>query len=78
MPLVKIGGSFIAMKGASGVEELNEAKKAISILGGEINSIISFNLPDDGGKREIIIIKKVSEGNLKYPRSFAKIKEKPL
>ncbi len=78
MPLVKVGGSFIAMKGASGVEELNEAKKAISILGGEINSIISFNLPDDGGKREIIIIKKISEGNLKYPRSFAKIKEKPL
>lgn len=78
MPLVKVGGSFIAMKGSSGSEELNEAKKAIAILGGELDRVISFDLPNNEGKREIIVIKKVNEGNLKYPRSFAKIKEKPL
>lgn len=78
MPLVKVGGKFIAMKGSSGSEELNEAKMAINILGGELDRVISFNLPDDEGKRELIIINKVNQGNLKYPRSFAKIKERPL
>ena len=78
MPLVKVGGKFIAMKGSSGSEELNEAKRAINILGGELDWVISFNLPDDEGKRELIIINKVNQGNLKYPRSFAKIKERPL
>ena len=78
MPLVKVGGKFIAMKGSSGSEELNEAKRAINNLGGELDRVISFNLPDDEGKRELIIINKVNQGNLKYPRSFAKIKERPL
>ena len=64
--------------GIAGSEELNEAKRAINILGGELDRVISFNLPDDEGKRELIIINKVNQGNLKYPRSFAKIKERPL
>ncbi len=78
MPLVKVGGLFIAMKGSSGEEELNEAKNAIKVLGGQIKDIIYFNLPNDEGKREIIVIEKIKEGNLKYPRSFSKIKERPL
>ena len=78
MPLVKVGGLFIAMKGSSGEEELNEAKNAIKVLGGQIKDIIYFNFPNDEGKREIIVIEKIKEGNLKYPRSFSKIKERPL
>lgn len=78
MPLVKVGGSFIAMKGSSGEEELNEASNAIKVLGGKIKDVISFELPNNEGKREIIIIEKIKEGNLKYPRSFSKIKERPL
>ena len=78
MPLVKVGGLFIAMKGSSGEEELNEAKNAIKVLGGQIKDIIYFNLPNDEGKREIIVIEKIKEGNLKYPRSFSKLKERPL
>ena len=78
MPLVKVGGLFIAMKGSSGEEELNEAKNAIKVLGGQIKDIIYFNLPNDEGKREIIVIEKIKERNLKYPRSFSKLKERPL
>ena len=78
LPLVKINGYFVAMKGQSGQEELAEAVNAISILGGKIENVIDFELPDDAGKRSIVIIKKVKDTPKKYPRQFAKIKERPL
>ena len=77
LPLVKIGGYFIAMKG-NGIEELNEAMKGIEFLGGKYIKTIHFELPLDAGSRDIIIIKKVKETPKKYPRAFAKIKERPL
>jgi len=77
LPLVKIGGIFVAMK-ADVREELDEAKNAIKILGGEIVDIINLDLPFDMGKRNIVIIKKIKPTDKKYPRLFAKIKEKPL
>ncbi len=78
LPLVKIGGKFIAMKGISGDEELEEAKKAISLLGGKVIGVNKLSLPDNNGEREIIIIEKVKESPNKYPRSFNLIKNKPL
>lgn len=78
LPLVKLGGLFIAMKGQSGSEELNEAQSALKTLGGEVIDTIEFDLPNDAGKREIIVVKKVKKTPQKYPRIFAKIKEKPL
>ena len=78
LPLVKVGGKFIAMKGSSGQEELEEAKKGISILGGKIINVIDVVLPDEEEKRQLIIIYKEKETPKKYPRSFAKIKERPL
>ena len=78
LPLVKVGGKFIAMKGSSGQEELEEAKKGISILGCKIIDIIDVVLPDEEEKRQLIIIYKEKETPKKYPRSFAKIKERPL
>lgn len=78
LPLVKLNGYFIAMKGQSGQEEINEAMNAINILGGKLIDVIDFELPDDAGKRSIVIIKKVKETPKKYPRQYAKIKERPL
>lgn len=78
LPLTKVGGKMIAMKGSSGLEELEEAKKAIAVLGGVIEKTITVDLPEDMGKREIIIINKVKNTPMKYPRAFAKIKERPI
>lgn len=78
LPLVKIGGYFIAMKGQGGKEELDEAMNAVKILGGSVERIIEVSLPDDLGKREIILIKKIKPTSKKYPREFKKIKERPL
>ncbi len=78
MPLVKLGGSFIAMKSINYEDELNDSKKAIDILGGKLSNIITYDLKDDAGKRSLIIINKVRETPNKYPRLFKKIKENPL
>ena len=78
LPLTKVGGYFIAMKSNAYNEELDEAKNALNILGGRVEKIIELDLPLDMGKRTIILIKKIKETPKKYPRLFAKIKEKPL
>ncbi len=78
MPLVEVGGVFIAMKSKDYEEELKEAKSAIKTLGGEILEVKHFDLPYEYGERNIIIIKKVKECPKKYPRAFAKIKQNPI
>ncbi len=77
LPLVKVGGLFVAMKSDS-KEEIVEANSAITKLGGEIIDAINFELPYDMGKRTIVVIKKVKKTDNKYPRQFNKIKERPL
>ena len=77
LPLVKVGGLFIAMKGSSGMEELSKARNAISTLGGELVKADEFELCNND-KRTIIIIKKVSQTPTKYPRKTKKIDTKPL
>lgn len=77
LPLLKPGGVFAALKGFDVEEELEQAKKAISILGGKIESVKKYTLPD-GGKRSIVCVKKISQTPTKYPRPFAKIAKSPL
>ena len=77
LPLVKVGGKLIAMKGDS-KEELDEASNAIKTLGGKVINIIELDLPNDLGHRSIVVMEKISKTPNKYPRLFAKIKERPL
>ncbi|MFZ2537433.1 MAG: 16S rRNA (guanine(527)-N(7))-methyltransferase RsmG [Oscillospiraceae bacterium] len=77
LPFVKVGGYFIALKGYDIEEELEEAKPAIRLLGGEIEEVKKFILPDDS-RRAIIIIKKISQTPTKFPRNQGKMKKQPL
>ncbi len=77
LPFVKQGGSFVSMKSAESNEEMEAAKKAISILGGKIESDIVFGLVENMPRR-IITIKKNSQTPTKYPRPSAQIAKKPL
>lgn len=77
LPFVKINGYFIALKG-SNQEELEESKKAIKILGGQIEKIINFQLPHEVGERNIVCIKKQKNTPKEYPRRYDKIVKKPL
>lgn len=77
MPLVKVGGLFIALKGSSGTEELRKAENAIKTLGGEVLKVDEFELCNND-KRTVIIIRKISQTPTKYPRKTKKIDTKPL
>ena len=77
LPFVKVGGYFIAMKGAKAQEEIDSAKSAIKTLGGKIVAEKSFSL-SDGGERTLVVIKKISQIPPKYPRPSAQIAKKPL
>jgi len=68
LPLVKIGGTFIAMKGASGIEELHAGEKAISLLGGALKESFAFSLPFEESERNIFLIRKEKQSPKKYPR----------
>lgn len=68
LPFVKVGGYFVCMKGSDIEEELSNAKSHIEVLGGKIEEIESFVLPDTDMKRNIIVIKKIKNTDKKYPR----------
>ena len=78
LPLVKIGGKCICMKGPDIEEELSNSKFAIKELGGKIETIDEFVLPDTDIKRNIIIIKKEKETPEKYPRKAGTPAKQPL
>ena len=76
LPYVKVGGAFIAYKGdADG--EIEAAKNAVKVLGGEIENIVRYNL-ENCGKRTLVIIKKVKNTPSKYPRGLGKERKSPI
>lgn len=68
LPLVKVGGIVLAYKGSSADEEIEEAKNAITVLGGKVKQILHFDLPDSQGERNIIVIEKIKSTPKQYPR----------
>ena len=76
LPYVKVGGVFLAMKGALAEEETAEAAKAIRTLGGELDRIAEY--PIAGAMHRVAVIRKVKKTPPAYPRRFAKIKQQPL
>lgn len=80
IPYVKIGGKFIAMKGAQAQDELDEARNGIKKLGGTVKDNLLLDLTDgeDINQRGVIIIEKTSKTPANFPRKFGQIKNKPL
>lgn len=81
LPLVRIGGHFVAMKAKDGEEELAEAEKGIKILGGTVEESEKVVLSAESSEalmRFTVKIKKVAETPEKYPRAYAKITKSPL
>ena len=76
IPLAKVGGHFIAMKG-DGEKELTPAMNAISKLGGKYVKMENFSLPDES-KRCLIVCRKEKETPKVYPRNGGKIAKAPL
>lgn len=78
LPLVKVNGQAISMKAGNASQEIEDAKKAIKILGGNINNIEEFNLPQSDISRTIIIIDKIKETSSKYPRKPGTPAKEPI
>lgn len=78
MPFVKVGGYCICMKGSNIDEEINNSKKALQLLSGEIIEIDSFELPKTDYGRNIIIVKKNASTANKYPRKPGTPSKEPL
>lgn len=77
LPFVKIGGCFVAYKSSGCDEEINEAKVAIKMLGGQIEAVNDIPLNDEI-TRKIIVIRKVKHTPKGYPRSGNKPRIAPL
>lgn len=78
IPLLKVGGAFIAMKGSKGFEEIKDSEKALKELGAEVVEIQEIELPESKEKRINILIIKTKETKQKYPREYKDIVNKPL
>ena len=76
LPFVKVGGCFLAMKAAAAAEELEEAKRAVALLGGKLEKVYEYEL--DGACRRVLVFRKTKPTPKQYPRRFAKIKQQPL
>ena len=76
LPFVRKGGYFLAMKGALAQEELHEAGKAIRILGGSYERTETFEI--GGAAHSVIVIHKTGATPEQYPRTWARMKQKPL
>ena len=76
LPFVKPGGAFLAMKSRDSDQELREAEKAISRLGGKLEEVRELTVA--GVLRRVAVIRKVRPTPRGYPRRFAKIKKEPL
>jgi len=78
LPFVQVGGEFIALKGSSGEEEVKEGKKALHLLGGEIERLENLRLPSEDSKRTLIWIKKVKSTPKQYPRKPGTPNKNPI
>ena len=78
LPLVKINGQAISMKAGNASQEIEEAQKAIKTLGGHINRIDEFYLPQTDIARTIIIINKIKETPNQYPRKAGTPSKEPI
>ena len=78
LPLVKVGGQFLAMKSAGSDLEIDEAGKAIAALGGRLADVRDYPIPGTEVTHRLVVIEKVSPTPKRYPRPFAKIKKAPL
>ena len=78
LPYVKQGGKFISYKSEKITDEMNAAKNAIKILGGNIYGQVEFILPESDIYRNLFIIEKVKDTPMKYPRKAGLPSKEPL
>lgn len=78
LPYTMLEGCFVSYKSGVIDEEVQSAKKAIFLLGGELQDVVKFSLPDSDIDRSLVMIKKVKHTPAKYPRKAGLPAKEPL
>jgi 16S rRNA (guanine527-N7)-methyltransferase len=78
IPFVKKGGFFISYKSGGSLEEIQEADKAIKVMGGKRNQLCQFTLPDTDITRILVPVKKIAPTPKKYPRKAGMPNKSPI
>ena len=78
LPLVRVGGLFVAQKGRSYREEIDKALKMVQLLGGELIGVENVRIPFINQERYLLVIKKIKDTPSKYPRKEGLPQKRPL
>jgi 16S rRNA (guanine527-N7)-methyltransferase len=78
LPLLKIGGRMVALKGESAAQEVSMAHDALRLLGGEMRRLIAVELPEVAETHYLVVIHKVAASPARYPRRPGVPSRKPL
>jgi 16S rRNA (guanine527-N7)-methyltransferase len=78
LPLVKVGGRMLAMKGESGPAEAQAAEHAMHLLGGRLGQLVPVTLPGVAEQRYLVVVDKRAATPPKYPRRVGVPAKKPL
>lgn len=77
LPLLKVGGVLLALKGSGGRQEADQGERAAALCGGRIREVREYALPN-GDPRTLVVVEKISQTPAKYPRPSQKIAKGPL
>ena len=78
LPLVRVGGGMLAMKGESGPAEAHAAEHALRVLGGHLRQLVPVTLPGVVEERYLVVVDKVAATPNSYPRRVGQPAKKPL
>jgi 16S rRNA (guanine527-N7)-methyltransferase len=78
LPLLRVGGKMIALKGESAAQEVSTAQHALRVLGGEMRRLIPVELPEVAETHYLVLIEKVAASPAQYPRRPGVPSRKPL
>ena len=78
LPLLRVGGTALALKGESGPLEANSAERAMRLLGGHLRQVIQVNLPGVVEERYLVLVEKAAATPPKYPRKAGMPMKRPL
>lgn len=78
LPLVRVGGLFVAQKGRSYKKETEKSFKTIQVLGGEMIGVEKVRIPFINQERYLLVIKKIKDTPSKYPRKEGLPQKRPL
>jgi len=78
LPLVRVGGAMLAMKGESAPAEVHRAEHAVRVLGGHIRRLVPVTLPGVADERYLVVVDKIAATPAGYPRRVGLPSKKPL